>query len=65
MSDEDVRKARLVELENTLKQLSSTRAVQESALENIRKNAALLAEQRKLADTLAASLERALFLAAL
>ncbi len=61
LSDEDVRKARLVELENTLKQLSSTRAVQESALENIRKNAALLAEQRKLAETLAASLERARF----
>ena len=61
LSEEDVRKSRLAELENTLKQLSSTRAVQESALENIRKNAALLAEQRKLAETLAASLERARF----
>ncbi len=61
LSEEDVRKSRLAELENTLKQLSSTRAVQESALENIRKNAALLAEQRKLAETLSASLERARF----
>ena len=61
LSEEDVRKSRLAELENTLKQLSSTRAVQESALENIRKNAGLLAEQRKLAETLAASLERARF----
>ena len=39
LSEEDVRKSRLAELETTLKQLSSTRAVQESALENIRKNA--------------------------
>ncbi|MBK8418909.1 SMC family ATPase [Candidatus Villigracilis saccharophilus] len=61
LSEEDVRKSRLAELETTLKQLSSTRAVQESALENIRKNAALLAEQRKHIDTLAASLERVRF----
>ncbi|MBI5945822.1 MAG: SMC family ATPase [Chloroflexi bacterium] len=61
LSEEDVRRSRLVELEGDLKQLSSVRAVQESALENIRKNAALLAEQRKLAETLSASLERARF----
>ena len=61
LSEEDVRKSRLAELETTLKQLSSTRAVQESALENIRKNAALLAEQRKHIETLAASLERVRF----
>ena len=34
-------------------------SVQESALENIRKNAALINEQRKLAETLSTSLERA------
>ena len=61
LSEEDVRKSRLAELETTLKQLSSTRAAQESALENIRKNAALLAEQRKHIETLAASLERVRF----
>ena len=41
LAEEDARKSRLAELENTLKQLSSAREVQESALENIRKNAAL------------------------
>ncbi len=59
LSEEDLRKSRLAELENTLKQLSSSRAVQESALESIRKNAALLKEQRKLAETLSSALERA------
>jgi DNA repair protein SbcC/Rad50 len=59
LAEEDSRKSRLAELENTLKQLSSARSVQESALENIRKNAALINEQRKLAETLSTSLERA------
>jgi exonuclease SbcC len=59
LSEEDVRRSRLAELENILNQLSSTRAVQESALENFRRNAALLNEQRKLAETHAVSLERA------
>ena len=59
LAEEDARKSRLAELENTLKQLSSAREVQESALENIRKNAALIQEQRKLAETLSASIERA------
>jgi DNA repair protein SbcC/Rad50 len=58
LSEEDMRKSRLIELETTLNQLSSTRAAQEAALENIRKNAALLNEQRKLAVTLFTSLER-------
>jgi len=58
LAEEDARKSRLAELENTLKQLSSAREVQESALENIRKNAALINEQRKLAETLSASMER-------
>ena len=59
LAEEEARKSRLAELENTLKQLSSAREVQESALENIRKNAALINEQRKLAETLSTSLERA------
>jgi exonuclease SbcC len=59
LAEEDTRKSRLAELENTLKQLSSARSAQESTLENIRKNAALLNEQRKLSETLSASLERA------
>ena len=58
LAEEDVRKSKLAELENLLKQLSSTRSVQESALENIRRNAALLNEQRKLAEALFSTLER-------
>lgn len=61
LGEEDVRKARLLELENTLGQLSSTRILQESALDNIKKNAALIDEQRKLAETLFASLDRSRF----
>jgi len=61
LAEEDSRKSRLADLEKTLKQLSSARTVQESALENIRKNAALIQEQRKLAETLSAGLERAQF----
>jgi exonuclease SbcC len=59
IGEEDARKARLAELENTLKQLSSARNIQEAILENIKKNAALVSEQRKLAETLSAALERA------
>ncbi|MBI5952597.1 MAG: SMC family ATPase [Chloroflexi bacterium] len=59
LAEEEVRKSRLAELESTLKQLSSARGMQESALENIRKNAALIQEQRKMAETLSAALERA------
>lgn len=55
LSEEDVRRARLAELENILKQISSTRAAQESVLENIKKNAAFLIGQQKLVETLAAS----------
>jgi exonuclease SbcC len=58
LAEEDARKARLAEFENTLKQLSSAREVQESALENIRKNAALINEQRKLVESLSISMER-------
>ena len=58
LSEEDARKARLIELEKILKQLSVTRAAQESALDLIKKNAASLGEQKKLVDALSASLER-------
>jgi exonuclease SbcC len=59
LAEEDSRKSRLAELEKALAQLSAARAAQESALENIRRNAALIQEQRKLAETLSAALERA------
>jgi DNA repair protein SbcC/Rad50 len=58
LAEEEMRKARLAELENNLKGLTSVRAAQESFLENLRKNAALLDEQRKLTSTLRGGLER-------
>ena len=61
LAEEDLRKLRLAELESALKQLSTSRAVQEAELEKIRKNSALINEQRKLAETLSAALERARF----
>ena len=57
LAEEQTRKSRLAELEADLDRLAQTRAVQESALENIRQMAASLAEQRKLVDTLARQLE--------
>jgi DNA repair protein SbcC/Rad50 len=59
LSEEEARKFRLGKLESLLKQLTATRAAQESILDNIRKNAALLDEQRKLIAALSAGLERA------
>ena len=59
LSEEVARKTKLAELESTLRQLTSARAAQETVLENIRKNAALLDEQRKLIAALSAGLERA------
>jgi len=59
LAEEDLRKARLGELESNLQQLTIARTAQESILENIRRNAALLEEQRKLTATLSAGLERA------
>ena len=59
LAEEDTRKARLAELETGLKQLTTARAAQESFLENLKKNAALLDEQRKLTTTLLTGLERA------
>jgi DNA repair protein SbcC/Rad50 len=59
LGEEEARKLRLGKLESLLKQLTATRAAQESILENIRKNAALLDEQRKLIDALSDGMERA------
>ncbi|MBK9927514.1 MAG: SMC family ATPase [Anaerolineales bacterium] len=58
LSEEDARKNRLEELQRTLNQLSAAREAKESVLANIKKNAALLDEQRKLTSTLLAGLER-------
>lgn len=58
LAEEDERKRRLEDLEGTLKQLSVAREAQESALENIKKNAAVLNEQRKLLETLERTLEK-------
>lgn len=58
LAEEDERKRRLEELEGTLNQLSAARAAQESALETIKKNAAVLSEQRKLLETLERTLEK-------
>jgi DNA repair protein SbcC/Rad50 len=56
LSEEDVRKMRLQELESSLKQLSDARLTQEKTLGNIKNTAAVLNEQRKLIETLAKSL---------
>ena len=58
LGEEQARRARLAELESGLERLTSARAAQESALENIRRNVTLLNEQRKLTSTLQAGLER-------
>ncbi|MEP0804450.1 MAG: SMC family ATPase [Chloroflexota bacterium] len=58
LSEEQSRKARLADLETRLKELASARAAQESVLEKIKQNAALLEEQRKLTSTLFSSIER-------
>ncbi len=58
LAEEDLRKARLEELETTLKQLTTQRTAQESVLENIKRNAALIGEQRKMTAMLSERLER-------
>jgi DNA repair protein SbcC/Rad50 len=58
LAEEETRKNRLAELQRALDQLSVGREAQESILENIKKTAALLNEQRKLTSTLFAGLER-------
>ncbi len=59
LSEEDERQRRLGELEESLKQLTRAREAQESALENIRRNAALLNEQRKNVASAESQLNRA------
>lgn len=59
LAEEDLRKARLAELESNLKQLATARTAQESILENIKRNAALIDEQRKMTAMLLDGLERA------
>src|SRR5512144_1487127 len=59
LAEEDLRKARLAELEASLQQLATARTAQESILENIKRNAALIQEQRKMTTLLLGGLERA------
>ena len=58
LAEEDLRKARLAELESSLKQLMTQRTSQEIVLENIKRNAALIGEQRKMTLMLSERLER-------
>lgn len=58
LGEEDARRQRLQELESSLKQLTVAREAQESALESIRRNAALVDEQRKTVASLEAQLKR-------
>ncbi len=58
LAEEETRRSRLAELQRSLNQLSAAREAQESILENFKKNAALLNEQRRLTSTLAAGLDR-------
>ena len=59
LAEEEERKRRLGELEKTLTQLAAAREAQESALESIRRNAALVGEQRRSVETARAYLKRA------
>ncbi len=58
LAEEEARKIRLGELQTSLNQLSTAREAQESNLQNLKRNAALVEEQRKMTSTLAAGLER-------
>jgi exonuclease SbcC len=59
LGEEDERKQRLKELEANLKALETARDAQEKTLDELRKNAAALAEQEKLVSTLAEQVDRA------
>jgi len=59
LGEEAARKVRLAELESQLDGLSAARKIQAEALENIRRIATGLAEQRRLVESLAARSERA------
>jgi len=60
LAEEKERRERLERLEKDLERLSRERFLQESALENIRKNAAALAEQRRLVNAFERQLENML-----
>ena len=57
LSEEQTRKSHLLELGSELSRLEKTRLTQENVLENIKKIAITLAEQRKLVDSLTRQLE--------
>ncbi len=59
LAEEDLRKAKLAELESSLSRLTTARTAHESILENIKRNAALIEEQQKMTTMLSDSLERA------
>ncbi|MBN1667570.1 MAG: SMC family ATPase [Anaerolineales bacterium] len=59
LSEEQVRKTRLTELEGELESLNQARGAQERALDQIRQAAAALAEQEKLVTSLGRQLETA------
>jgi exonuclease SbcC len=59
LDEEEARRSRLAELENSLKQLAEARSTQGTALENLRRVAAALADQRKLVNTLQRQLRSA------
>ncbi|MCZ2126655.1 MAG: SMC family ATPase [Anaerolineales bacterium] len=59
LAEEEPRRRRLDELESSLKNLASAREAQEAALESVRRNAALLEEQRKRVAEQEAQVRRA------
>jgi len=59
LTEEEVRKSRLQELQNELNNLSQNRAIQETTLENIRQIAATLVEQERVVGILARQSEEA------
>ena len=58
LAEEDLRKARLAELESILVQLTASRTAHEFILDNIKRNAALVEEQSKMTAMLSEQLER-------
>ncbi|MCZ2123227.1 MAG: SMC family ATPase [Anaerolineales bacterium] len=61
LSEEGARKSRLSELEKNLKQIALARETQDALLANLKNTAAILHEQRKLAETLEKSLNNLRF----
>jgi len=58
LAEEDVRVARLAELESELKGLTTARKTQETLLESLKSAEASLQNQRKIVETLASALKR-------